>query len=77
VRFLHRRRPARRAISRTLDEMKSRHRREALQVLHGERQWTVNHPVDHETMRLGIDFRNVGAAGRPHEVERGRCDHSH
>src|SRR5215510_4991400 len=28
-------------------------------------------------MLLGIDLRDVGTTGRPHEVERGWCDHAH
>ena len=77
VRFLNRLGPARRPIPRTLDEMKAGHGREALQILHGEGQRTVHHPVDHETMLPGIDVRDEGTTGRPHEVERGWCDHPH
>src|SRR5262245_43083066 len=57
--------------------MKAGHGREALQILHGESQRTVHHPVDQETMLLGIDLRNVGTTGRPHEVERGWCDYAY
>src|SRR5262245_57092794 len=57
--------------------MKPGHGREALQILHGEGKRTVHHPVDQETMLLGLDLRDVGTTRRPHEVERGWCDHAH
>ena len=57
VRFLNVLRPARRSVPRALDEMKARDGREPLQVLHGERQRTVHHAVNHETVLPGIDVR--------------------
>src|ERR1700746_2141334 len=63
--------------SNALEKMNAGYRREALQLLYSEGQRTVHHPVDHETMLLGIDLRDVGTTGRPHEVERGWCDHAH
>ena len=77
VRFLNGLRPRRRPVPRALDEMQAGDGREALQVLHGENQRTVHHAVDHEPMLAGIDVRDVGATGRPHEVERGWRDHPH
>src|SRR5262245_15445215 len=77
MRFLNRLGPGRRSVPRTLHEMQPGHGREALQILHGEAQRTVHHSMDQETMLLGIDLRDVGTTGRPHEVERGWCDHAH
>src|SRR5262249_57861850 len=57
--------------------MKAGHGREALQILHSEGQRTVHHPMDQETMLLGIDLRDVGTTRRPHEVEGRWCDHAH
>src|SRR5229473_414961 len=60
-----------RTVSDALEKMNASYRREALQLVHGENQRTVHHPVDHETMLLGIDVRNVEAAVGSHIVERG------
>ena len=75
VRFLNGLGPARRSIPRALDEMKAGDGREALQVVHGERQRTVHQAVDHQTVLPGIDVREEGATGRRQVVERGWRDH--
>src|ERR1700681_1558240 len=77
VRFLNCLCPGRRTVPRALDEMKAGDGREAHQVLHGEGERTVYHPMDHETMLPGIDVRNEGATGGRHVVERRWRDHSH
>src|ERR1700730_17161672 len=77
VRFLNCLCPGRRTVPRALDEMKAGDGREAHQVLHGEGERTVYHPMDHETMLPGIDVWNEGATGGRHVVERGWRDHSH
>ncbi len=66
-----------RAVARALDEVKAGDRREALQVVHGERQRTVHQAMDHQAMLLRIDIRQEGAAGRRPVVERGWRDHPH
>ena len=44
--------------------------RETLQLVHGENQRPVHHPVDHETMLPGVDVGNKGAAVCRRIVER-------
>src|SRR5712691_2352513 len=61
-----------RTVSDALEKMNAGYRREALQLVHGENQRTVHHPVNHQTMLLGIDVRNVKAAVGSHIMERGR-----
>jgi len=56
--------------------MKTRDGGQALQVLHRERQRTVHHAVDHETVVLRIDIRQEGATRCRPVVERGWRDHS-
>ena len=63
-----------RTVSNALEKMNAGYGREALQLLHGERQRTVHHSVDHETMLLGIDVRNVEATVGRHIMERGWRD---
>ena len=75
VRFLNGLRAPRRSIPCALDEMQAGHGREALQVVHGERQRTVHQAVDHEAMLARIDVRQEGATGRREVVERGWRDH--
>ena len=51
--------------------------RQALQVLHRERQRTVHQAVDHQGVLPGIDVRQEGPTRGRHVVERGRRDHAH
>src|SRR6266851_6900123 len=60
-----------RTVSNALQKVNAGYGRQALQLLHGENQRTVHHPVDHETMLLGIDVRNVEATVGSHIMERG------
>src|SRR5258708_38096986 len=60
-----------RTVSNALEKMNAGYRREALQLVHREGQRTVHHPVDDETMLLGIDVRNIEAAVGSHIMERG------
>src|ERR1700694_5725411 len=57
--------------------MKARDGREAHQVVPGEDERTVYHPMDHQTMLPGIDVRNEGTTRGRHVVERGWRNHSH
>ncbi len=76
MRVLHRGVPGRRPVPSALDELKPGHGREALQVVHGEDQRTVDQAVDHEAMFAGVDVRYVGASRRVREMERGGRDHA-
>ena len=50
-----RRAPFHAAIRRALDEVDARHRRKALDVLHGQQQRPVDEAVDHQPVLLRID----------------------
>src|SRR5579864_9255764 len=63
-----------RTVSDAFEKMNASYRREALYLIYGEDQRTVQHPMDHETMLLGIDVRDVEAPVRSHIMERGWRD---
>ena len=56
------------AVSVALDEMKPRYRRKTFQLLQGENQRTIHHPMDHEPVLARIDIRRI-VTMRKHEME--------
>src|ERR1700730_12412893 len=64
------------AVPVALDEMKSRHGRQAFQFVHGEYQWTVDHAVDQQTVLPRIDVGRFKTVGND-KVKRSRRDHSY
>ena len=56
--------------------MQARDGRQALQVLHRERQGTVHHAMDRERVLPGIDVRQEGATGRRPVMKRRWGDHA-
>src|SRR5215467_14456982 len=65
-----------RAVGMALQEMHPGYRRQALELVHGEAQRTIDQAMDREAMLLGIDLGEVGRVVL-HKVEAGRRNDSH